>query len=379
MDFFIFYAETNILCIIILLMLLFNDRIYHTQQEKQIWFDRVIIAFVLYFVSDIAWAAVLSGQLPKTRTLVGVFNLSNYILLSLCAYQWFIFMTVSEKMTFRDFRKARILMLLPIPLSVLAMVASYFASPMFWINENNELNALYYPLLIAFPVCYLLTGFVISFVNAEKVNTREERTLYRWIGIFPIGIIISGLVQVLRLNAPLFCSGCTIMMLFFYIRQMQTMISVDDLTRLNNRGQINRFLDQVQYRENTRVFAMMIDINRFKQINDTYVHAEGDRALVLVAEALKSICEHLKATVFLGRYGGDEFTVILQNPEEDEYPERTMEIIRSTLAGKKQEHQLPYDLEVSIGYDELRDRNDTMRACLVRADEMLYQEKRAGQ
>ena len=185
-----------------------------------------------------------------------------------------------------------------------------------------------------------------------------------------------GLIQVVSLNAPTFCFGCTIMLLFFYIQNMQTLISVDALTRLNNRGQINRYMDQVRYRENVAVYIMMIDIDRFKEINDTYGHAEGDRALILVSETLKQICDRFRAPVFLGRYGGDEFTVIIQNPDEGEHPAQAAKVIRSALYERGRESKLPYDLEVSIGYDALRDKNDTMQACMVRADEKLYQDKR---
>ena len=97
---------------------------------------------------------------------------------------------------------------------------------------------------------------------------------------------------------------------------MQSLISVDDLTHLNNRGQINRYLEQLRYSEDSKVYIMMLDINRFKGINDTYGHAEGDRALIIASEVLRRTCEQIKSQVFLGRYGGDEFTIVLQNPGE---------------------------------------------------------------
>jgi len=66
-------------------------------------------------------------------------------------------------------------------------------------------------------------------------------------------------------------------------------------------------------------------------------YAEGDRALVLAAEALKRTCERFRTPIFLGRYGGDEFTIILQNPEEKNHPEQLMDVIRDNLAKKKEE------------------------------------------
>ena len=377
LDYFIFYLEASIVCIIILLIMLINDKIYGTKQEKQIWFNRAIVAFILYFASDACWDAVLNGQLPKIRFLVEFFNLTNYILLSEMAYEWFLFMAATEDMPFRKSRRKRLLSLLPMAVSILAMLIAYAANPTFWISESGELNGWYYPMQISAPAFYLLTAFFLSAINARKAELKETKKLYWMIGIFPLGVMASGLIQVISLNAPVFCFGCTLMLLFFYIQNMQTLISVDALTRLNNRGQIDRYIEQVHYRENVKVFIMMIDVDGFKQINDNCGHAEGDRALILVSEALKQVCERLKAPAFLGRYGGDEFTVILQNPEENESPEKVARAIRDALTKKQQENKLPYELNVSIGYDALRDKNDTMHDCMIRADEMLYQDKRA--
>lgn len=374
---FVFYAEANIICIIMLLMVLINDILHSTQQEKQVWFKRAIVANILYFTSDIGWAAVLAGQLPRTRTLVVLFNFINYILLSLMAYEWFMFMAASEKMEFRKSEKKRRMFFLPMVVSAAVMMIAYCVAPSFWIGENGELNDLYYPMMIAVPAFYLTTSFIFSMKNAEKAQSRDEKKLYRLIGIYPIGVMAFGILQVVSLSLPVFCFGCTIMLQFFYMQNMQTMISVDALTRLNNRGQIDRFMDQVRYKENAPVFILMIDIDRFKQINDTYGHAEGDRALIIVSETLKEICEQFKADVFLGRYGGDEFTVIMQNPGEDENPGRMAAIIRGVLSQKRAEKNLPYDLDVSVGYEALRDKNDTMEACMRRADEKLYEDKKS--
>ena len=373
---FVYYSEANVICVIMLLMILINDIFHSTQQEKQVWFKRAIVANILYFASDIGWAAVLAGQLPKTRALVAAFNFLNYILLSLMAYEWFMFMAASERMDFRKSREKRILCFLPMAVSAVIMVAAYCAFPDFWIGEDCELNAWYYPLMISAPAFYLITSFVLSMVNAEKAQSRDDKKLYRLIGIYPIGVMAFGILQVVSLSLPVFCFGCTIMLQFFYIQNMQTMISVDALTRLNNRGQIDRFMDQVRYKENAPVYIMMVDIDRFKEINDTFGHGEGDRALIIVSETLKQICEQFKAAVFLGRYGGDEFTIIVQNPGEDENPARTAAIIRGVLSQKRAEKNLPYDLKVSIGYEMLRDKNDTMEDCMRRADEKLYADKR---
>ena len=375
-DYFVFYTEASVICIIILLMILITDRIYNTKQEKQIWFGRAIIAFILYFISDACWAAMLSDQFPKIRSFAVLFNFTNYILLSLMGYGMLMFVAATEKMPFRKSLLKRHIVFSPIVISVLFITIAYIRNPLFWISAENELNDLYYVFQISVPACYILAGFFLSVKYALKAESREERRRFLFSGIVPLSVGAFGMIQVFVLNAPTFCFGCTLMLLWFYIDNMQSLISVDDLTHLNNRGQINRYMDQLRYSEDTGVYLMMIDIDRFKEINDTYGHAEGDHALIIASEALRQTCEQIKTPAFLGRYGGDEFTIIIQPSGEDEGPEQVVEIARRLLSEKQQENQLPYNLRFSIGYDALKDKNDTVQECMERADEKLYLDKK---
>ena len=379
LEYFFFYMEANLVSIVIMAMLLLHDRKHGTRQEKQIWFNKTVVMHILYFFTDIFWAAMFSGVLPRTRFLVALLNLLNFALLSLITFEWFMYMAASENIPFRKNRRLRSMWRIPMTVMILALVISYAAAPGFWISETGELNSLYYPMMVAAPILYLLAAFVFSVISARKTESREEKRLYRLIGIYPLGVLASGLLQMFALNAPLFCFGCTVLLLYFYIQNMQTLVSVDSLTRLNNRGQINRYMDQMRYKENARIYTMMIDVNKFKEINDTYGHAEGDRALILVAEALRKSCERAGCPVFLGRYGGDEFTIFIQNPENDTIPELMADAIRNGLQERQQKNRLPYDLKVSIGWEALRDKDDTLEACIIRADEKLYSEKRAGE
>lgn len=374
-DYFVFYTEASLVCVIILTMILITDRMFHTKQEKQIWFSRAISAFILYFISDACWAAMLSGMFPKIRFFAVLFNYTNYILISLMGYGLFVFIAVSGKMSFFNSIRNRRLCFIPVVVSVLFISIAYVTNPLFWINENNELNALYFPLMFAVPSLYLIAGFIFSVAYAFRSELREEKRRYLVIGSVPFGVMAFGMIQVVALNAPTFCFGCTIMWLWFYIQNTKALISVDDLTHLNNRGQINRYLEQIRYSEDSRVIILMIDIDKFKGINDRYGHAEGDRALVIVSDALRQTCDQINASVFLGRYGGDEFTIIIQNPKDEDHTERLITLLRNNLAEKQQENSLPYELDVSIGYDEVTDGNDSVYACMTRADEKLYIDK----
>jgi len=373
-EYFFFYCMANAFCIVIFVMLLLHDWVYSTRQEKQIWFDRTVISHILYFLSDIGWAAILSGQLPRTRFLVILFNMLNFVFLGMIACGWFMYMAASEKIDLRKRRRGNHLVYLPLFLSFLVMAGIFIIKPSFLVNRNGELNFWYYPLMLAAPLFYILSSSIISIINAKKADNLDDRRLYVLIAIYPISVVVFGLLQLSVLDAPLFCFGCTIMMLFFYIQSLQSLISVDSLTRLNNRGQIDRYIKQVRYRDNPPVWGIMIDVDRFKQINDTYGHAEGDRALVLVSDALRQTADQMKTKEFIGRYGGDEFTIIVQATEEE--VSQMISSLREILRSKQQENNLPYELKLSIGCEPMRDANDTMAACLNRADQKLYEFKR---
>lgn len=374
-DYFVFYTEASVICVVILTMILINDKQHGTLQEKQLWFRRAVISFILYFISDACWAAMLSGIFDRTRFFAVLFNFTNHILLNLMGYGTFIFITVSEKMNFTRSRRKELLSFIPVLIAIFGMVIAYMIDPLFWINEKLELNGIYYPVMFIPPSLYLCAGFILSVHNARRSEIKEEKVQYILLGSIPIGVMAFGMIQVVALNAPTFCFGCTFMWLWFYIQNMQTMISVDDLTRLNNRRQINRYMDQFSYSQDTRIIVMMIDIDRFKMINDTYGHAEGDRALVIVSDALRQTCESLSSSAFIGRYGGDEFIIIIKDPEENENADRVSEAIRCKISQKQQSSQLPYDLEISIGHAELKDRNDSIQDCMIRADKKLYVDK----
>ncbi len=82
--------------------------------------------------------------------------------------------------------------------------------------------------------------------------------------------------------------------------------------------------------EGSSLSLLMIDANKFKQINDTYGHIQGDAALVRIADALRMSCDQLHVKANLSRYGGDEFAVFVWTKSEGEL-EKLQNRIRENL------------------------------------------------
>ncbi|OCP01222.1 MULTISPECIES: sensor domain-containing diguanylate cyclase [unclassified Ensifer] len=122
--------------------------------------------------------------------------------------------------------------------------------------------------------------------------------------------------------------------------------------------------------------VMMLDIDRFKAINDTYGHAVGDRVLASVARAVRAA---LRCDDLFGRLGGEEFAVVLvrQSPSDAfRVAERLLEAVRSLEIDLEQGSRLA--VTISIGAAELSANEARLDGLLLAADRALYQTKAAG-
>ena len=153
--------------------------------------------------------------------------------------------------------------------------------------------------------------------------------------------------------------------------------TIDFLTQVANRASFDRALsDMVNdfYRRNYPFALIMIDIDNFKKINDTYGHQAGDYVLRELAKVLKS---QLRARDIIARYGGEEFAIILPGVTFSQalrVAERLRRSIEKHLF-KYKDVQIP--VTISLGLAMMRDGLDET-AIVEKADKALYLAKRSG-
>ncbi|MBI2469032.1 MAG: GGDEF domain-containing protein, partial [Candidatus Rokubacteria bacterium] len=119
--------------------------------------------------------------------------------------------------------------------------------------------------------------------------------------------------------------------------------------------------------------VLMVDIDRFKQYNDSHGHLAGDQLLSRIAALFK---ETTRTIDYVARYGGEEFLVILHEVGADgALP--AAERIRTRVAGEKF-GPADQQVTVSIGIATFPEHGDSPEAIIARADAMLYEAKRGG-
>jgi diguanylate cyclase (GGDEF)-like protein len=157
-------------------------------------------------------------------------------------------------------------------------------------------------------------------------------------------------------------------------RQAEKMAETDPLTNIYNRRKFSRLLDQeIQRVERYDRFLsiVILDIDHFKRVNDTYGHDTGDFVLRRITELIK---ENIRITDILARYGGEEFVIIL--PETDvKGASRQIERMRKTI--EKTSFDGVGNLTISAGITGYMG-GDGCKSMVTRADKALYLAKEEG-
>lgn len=152
---------------------------------------------------------------------------------------------------------------------------------------------------------------------------------------------------------------------------------IDPLTGLNNRAALDKSLEQemeLATRHQHTLTLMMLDLDRFKQINDTYGHIVGDAVLKTFADC---IIECMRSSDIIFRYGGEEFSILLRSTNVE-----GALLLAERMRKKVDEMVFEYNdikinVTVSIGLAELHEGDDRIKF-IERADALLYKAKENG-
>jgi len=158
--------------------------------------------------------------------------------------------------------------------------------------------------------------------------------------------------------------------------------TVDELTQIVNRRQLNKFLDyEWQRLLNLRkpLSVIMCDVDNFKAYNDVYGHLAGDQCLIKIAQTLRAVTR--QSSDLVARYGGEEFTIVLPNTCLN-----GAERVAKTILSQIQNLQIPNPssptanhITVSLGVATVNpDQSSSPEVLLEVADKLLYQSKQQG-
>lgn len=160
-------------------------------------------------------------------------------------------------------------------------------------------------------------------------------------------------------------------------KQVSDSASIDHLSQVNNRRSFDIKQNELfkTLAEGWTHSLLIIDIDNFKQVNDTFGHDAGDALIVQFGKALK---KHLRSSDFIARLGGDEFCVIFPNTPLKKAAELAGRLRQNLPAELELTHGIMYKLHWSGGLSEYKKNDEAENMALSRADNALLEAKRAG-
>jgi diguanylate cyclase (GGDEF)-like protein len=150
------------------------------------------------------------------------------------------------------------------------------------------------------------------------------------------------------------------------------------LTELPNRTMMRDELTEaidLASRTGARVGVLLMDLNLFKEVNDTYGHAVGDRLLTMVAGRIKA---QVRPGDLAARLGGDEFAVVLPGVEDHISAVRIAQRIRESISRPFTMDDVTVTIDVSIGIALYPDDGTQIDPLIQAADSAMYVAKRTG-
>ncbi|MBE5826829.1 MAG: GGDEF domain-containing protein [Butyrivibrio sp.] len=258
--------------------------------------------------------------------------------------------------------------MIPAAIMVLIAVLNIFVPMIYYIDEQN----IYHRLPLSYVYYMVDAGYLLFSIYILKGY--EKR--YGKVRFFPMYLMVTPIIL-----------GCTFQAIFYGISLIWVSLAVgltsmymslqnessylDRLTGLYNRAYFDYQLDAAIKDPGGKTGAIMIDVDYFKQINDTYGHSAGDEALIDVARVIQ-LSKPDKVVAI--RFAGDEFILLVRNTS-DRQMQSIIDSIRDEVNVFNETENRQYKLSLSLGYAIYEPGKDTVDDFLKRMDDNMYDEK----
>lgn len=337
-------------------------------------------ASMSFIVADAVYNLGKNGLVTLTPGLGMACKTAYFFSTTGLCWQWLVYFEAIQGRTYVFKWSWRRIALIPYMVHVVLLAANLPTGILFSFTDQGVY--LRGPIFMANYVLsypYAIYACVASLRQAAKETNPADRHRSAIVGILPLLPGLFGILQLYLTRIPLACVGLSIEALILYETLADETASRDPLTGLNNRRQVLRSVEDALHEERAVgedgrcAWFVIVDVDHFKRINDTYGHVEGDQALKVVAQAILEGVRRSDQKCAVGRYGGDEFVLLAEEATEAEV-DGVMDAVAGALDQSNDSGHRPYRMTLSMGATRLA-QGDDVSSLLARADEAMYAQK----
>lgn len=276
-----------------------------TKFDDQLFYI-MVLSTALIMITDIFRITLNGWTRPLLREIHIIVTSIHFILSSIPFMAWSIYVDFYIHKNIKQTKKRIPTFAIPAIISIILSVLSLSNKGIFFIDANNIYHRGTLHLAnVAVYMLYFIGTYTQMVMNKKDIRRKDYYTLLLF-GVVPV---LLGMIQLIDTSKSFVWLGISISALLIYLNIQNSQINEDYLTGLYNRRQLDQYLQRA-IREITHkelLLMIMMDIDRFKEINDTYGHIEGDKALKHTADLLNTT---FRSDDFISRYAGDEFVII---------------------------------------------------------------------
>lgn len=341
--------EIGICCSAILLLVLYQYSISLLQFPEERTFKKILVLMLAETILDIAGKLQLPERFanPDIKYVIGVFTAA---LTQFIPYLWNLFIHYKIYGSAYHFRKYSIPITIPLVMGLLYCVTRlYQLQP-----GHKELNmAELWIITNSISIFYIAMASVISLRSAHKNYTKtgwRQEQYFCWIMVIPV---IAILVQIAlqRLEIPIVTPVITLVLLHIHISQQNTLITMDQLTGLNNERRLNSYLRDktADLTSEQRLFLLTITLDNMRHIRRKCGKKKTEEIIVAFANFLRA--RMTSDNMFLAHYQKYSFAIVLEKKTWNDV-ESFCNMLVSTSNTPKLQGIAPWPITFSINYSE---------------------------
>ena len=371
-----FKIEAHLVCAAVVVILLYRQQNSSDQTEARLVWSRLLFVQVLYCIAGVVRVLVDVAIIPKnyaTRYTAAALTFGLFAAMCWLVFEYIEFYQRSEMM---KSKRLRFLAAVPFVFNIIMLIVAGFFPGLFAdFSGRTYTRGVLYPVMMLINFVYPVAAVILSVRRRAKM-TRYERDTVPVMATYPAFFMIAGPLQDLNWRIPFLCYIIIISDIFVYMSYADSLVSIDPLTKIANKNALmQRLSERFKMGDPETLHVFAVDVDSLGRINGTYGRSEGDRVLILIAEALRkfSTDEH-QCDVF--RYYGDEF-ILTADIETDEERELFIEHIRNYVSNAAMSAKLSYHIRITIGCAKFKpySKTETISGLIEEAERTLYEKR----